>query len=86
MTITIYIRDKCSFCDRALLLLRKKNIDLQVINASHDEAVRTQMMEKTGGRTFPQILIGDKPIGGCDDLYALEASGQLDTLLQGEDT
>jgi len=82
MKVTIYIRDHCSFCDRALKLLREKNINMQVINANHDETARAQMIEKTGGRTFPQIIIGNKPIGGCDNLYALEATGQLDTLLQ----
>jgi len=85
MKVTLYIRDHCRFCDRALTLLREKNVDLDIINASGDETIRAQMIERAGGRhTFPQIFIGNKPIGGCDDLYALEAAGQLDALLQGE--
>jgi len=83
MHVTIYIRDNCRFCDRALTLLRKKNVDLHIINANGDETLRAQMIEKSGRRTFPQIFIGEKAIGGCDDLYALEETGQLDGLLLG---
>jgi len=84
VNVTIYIRDHCRFCDRALALLRQKNIALEIINATGDEALRAQMMAKSSRHSFPQIFIGDKPIGGCDDLYALEETGELDMLLQGE--
>jgi len=82
MNVTIYIRDNCRFCDRALTLLQSKNIDLHIINASEDARLRAQMIEKSGRNTFPQIFIGDKPVGGCDDIHALEESGQLDALLR----
>jgi len=85
MKVTLYIRDHCRFCDRALALLRGKMVELDIINASGNEALRQEMIEKSGGRTFPQIFINDRPIGGCDDLYALEAAGQLDVLLHGQD-
>jgi len=84
MSVTIYIRNNCRFCDRALALLREKNVAIELINATDDEALRVQMIEKSGGRTFPQIFINHEPIGGCDALYALEAAGRLDALLQGE--
>jgi len=87
MNVTLYIRDHCRFCDRALALLREKNIDVQIINAGTDEALKAEMIARSGGRcSFPQIFVGDKLIGGCDDLYALEKAGQLDALLQGEST
>jgi len=84
VNVTIYIRDHCHFCDRAVALLHEKNVVFEVINAGADEGLKAQMIEKSGRRTFPQIFIGDKPVGGCDDLLRLEKTGQLDILLRGE--
>ena len=73
----------CPFCSRAKNLLKKKGIDFTEIDVDGDPALRQQMTERSGGgRTVPQIFIDGKPIGGSDELAALELSGELDRLLQ----
>ena len=80
--IDIYTRDFCGFCARAKSLLDKKGVAYTEYNATETPDVRAKMIDRAGGRsTFPQIFIGDRHIGGCDDLYALDAAGQLDPLL-----
>ena len=80
--VTVYYRDFCGYCSRAIKLLKKKNIDLKTINAGMDKNKKREMIERSnGGRTFPQIFIGDEHIGGCDDMMALERSGKLDQML-----
>lgn len=80
--VTIYTRPFCGYCARALRLLQDKEADFTEIEAGMDPNLRSEMMEKSGGRTtFPQIFIGEAHIGGCDDIMDLERSGQLDPLL-----
>jgi len=80
--VDIYTRDFCGFCARAKSLLDKKGVAYTEYNATETPDVRAKMIDRAGGRsTFPQIFIGDRHIGGCDDLYALDAAGQLDPLL-----
>ena len=81
--VTIYTRDGCSSCVAALSLLRKKNASFVEFNASKEPSYRAEMMQKSGRTTFPQIFIGTKHVGGCDDLHALDARGGLDPLLNG---
>lgn len=79
--IVIYTTAVCPYCVRAKSLLKQKNVDFKEIRVDSDFAQREEMIRLTGRRTVPQIFINDKPIGGCDDLYALEAQGKLDQLL-----
>ncbi|MCD1636879.1 glutaredoxin 3 [Martelella mediterranea] len=80
--IDIYTRDFCGFCARAKSLLDKKGVTYTEYNATETPDVRARMIDRAGGRsTFPQIFIDNRHIGGCDDLYALDAAGQLDPLL-----
>ena len=80
--VTIYTRPFCSFCARALSVLGAKGADVTEIEAGFDPARRREMVEKSGGRnTFPQIFIGERHIGGCDDMLALDRAGELDPLL-----
>lgn len=80
--IIIYSTLICPYCVRAKMLLKRKGLDLQEIIIS-DEKSRDEMIAKAGGkRTVPQIFIGDEHIGGCDELHALESSGQLDKILK----
>ncbi len=81
--IIIYTSAHCPYCDRAKLLLKQKNQTFTEIRVDLDPEKRDEMIEKTNRRTVPQIFINDKAIGGCDDLYALNAAGQLDKLLEG---
>jgi glutaredoxin 3 len=80
--VLIYTTPSCPYCVKAKSLLTKKGIKFQEIDVAQDDSVRASMIAKAGGRrTVPQIFIGETHVGGCDDLYALEARGQLDTLL-----
>ncbi len=80
--VVIYTTKICPYCVRAKILLKKKQVEFKEIDAS-DPSVRDEMIKKAGGRkTVPQIFINDQHIGGCDDLYELDAKHQLDDLLK----
>jgi glutaredoxin 3 len=79
--ITMYVTGWCPYCQRAGGLLTKKNLAFNQIDVDDDAKFRQEMIARSGRRTVPQIFIGDKHIGGCDDLFALEGSGELDRLL-----
>ena len=80
--IIIYTRQGCGYCARAKQLLDRKAVAYEEKDASHAPALRQEMVQRSGGgATFPQIFIGDRHVGGCDDLYALERAGRLDPLL-----
>lgn len=81
-TITVYSGPNCPYCVRAKQLLQSKGAAFTDINVKADPAALEQMLSRSNGKqTIPQIFIGDKHIGGCDDLYALDRAGQLDPLL-----
>jgi glutaredoxin 3 len=80
--VTIYTRPFCGYCARALSLLQEKGADVTEIEAGMDPAKRREMMDRSGRSTFPQIFIGAEHIGGCDELMALDAAGQLDARLE----
>ena len=80
--VTIYTTSTCPYCYAAKDLLRKKQVRFSEIDVTGKPAERRAMIERAGGRTsVPQIFIGDRHVGGCDDLYALERAGHLDPLL-----
>lgn len=81
--VQIYTTNYCPYCVRAKELLKKKNISFDEIDLTNNDEGRISLVQKSGGRkTVPQIFIGEHHVGGCDDLYALDASGELDILLQ----
>lgn len=80
--VKIYTTDYCPFCHRAKALLENKGIEYEEISVQHDPSLRAEMEKLSGRRTVPQIFINGKSIGGCDDLYALDAKDNLDNLLQ----
>ena len=80
--VTIYTRDFCPYCSRALKLLKEKGASFTEIKAGMDAKKKQEMIQRSGGgRTFPQIFIDETHIGGCDDMMALERKGALDPLL-----
>lgn len=84
--VEIYTRRFCCFCDAAKELLRRKGVALTEIDTTGKPEVRARMIERAGGRsTVPQIFIGSAHIGGCDDLFALDAAGRLEQMLAGGD-
>ena len=81
--VTVYLSDWCPYCERARGLLTQKNVDFREINVEGDPKLREEMIARSNRRTVPQIFIGDKHVGGCDDLFELDRSGELDRLIQG---
>jgi glutaredoxin 3 len=81
--VTVYLSDWCPYCQRAKNLLSQKQVMINEINIEDDPKLREEMIARSNRRTVPQIFIGDKHVGGCDDLYALDRSGDLDRLIQG---
>ena len=80
--VVIYTKPYCPYCVRALSLLERKGADFEEIEAAFDPEKKAEMIQRSnGGRTFPQIFIGDTHVGGSDELHALEARGGLDELL-----
>jgi glutaredoxin 3 len=81
--ITIYTRPGCGYCAAAKALLTRKGAAFEEINIWEKPGAREEMMSRSGGgSTVPQIFIGDRHVGGSDDLHALDRKGELDTLLQ----
>jgi glutaredoxin 3 len=81
--IEIYTRSWCGFCARAKKLLASKGADFTEIDLDVENRTAEMIQRANGGRTVPQIFIDGKHVGGCDDLYALDAAGKLDPLLGG---
>jgi glutaredoxin 3 len=81
--ITLYVSDWCPYCQLAKQLLTQKNLVFAEIDVDGDAELRREMTARSGRDTVPQIFIGDKHVGGCDDLVALDESGGLDRLIQG---
>jgi glutaredoxin 3 len=81
--IKIYTTPICPYCVRAKALLKKKGAQFEEVDVFMDADARQEMEDKSQGRrSVPQIFIGEKHVGGCDDLYALERQGELDPLLK----
>ena len=80
--VLMYATAICPYCIRAEQLLRSKGVqEIEKIRVDLDPARRAEMTARTGRRTVPQIYIGERHIGGCDDLMALNAAGKLDPLI-----
>lgn len=79
--VTIYTRRFCGYCSAAKTLLEEKGVAFDEIDATGDPEKRNEMIQRSGRFTFPQIFVGTRHIGGCDDLYALADRGELDALL-----
>jgi len=82
--VVIYTKSTCPHCHAAKALLAKKGAAFDEIGVDGDRGKQAAMAEKAGGRfTVPQIFVGGTHVGGCDDLYDLDAAGELDRLLAG---
>ena len=80
--VEIYTKTFCSYCWRAKHLLEGKRVNYKEISLDSGGEARQQMIERANGRTtVPQIFIGGRHIGGCDDLVALERAGKLDEMI-----
>jgi len=82
-SVLMYCTAACPFCQSAERLLLKKGAHIDKVRIDLEPARRAEMTHKSGGRrTVPQIWIGSRHVGGCDDLYALEREGKLAPLLE----
>lgn len=82
-SVEIYVKTTCSYCMRARRLLDEKKVDYAAYVVDFDSAKRQEMIQRADGRTtVPQVFIGGRHVGGCDDLMALEQRGELDRLLE----
>lgn len=83
--VVMYSTAYCGYCQRARNLLERKGVAVQEIKVDEDARERETMLQRSGGRrTVPQIFIGERHVGGYDDLAALDRSGELDQLLMGK--
>jgi len=80
-TILMFAKAWCPYCDRARALLQSKNLSFDEIDIEARPEQREEMIRRSGRRTVPQIFIGERHVGGCDELMALERAGELDRLL-----
>jgi glutaredoxin 3 len=81
--VKMYTSNWCPYCSRAKALLQQRGVtDLQELVVDGQPALRAHMTELTGRTSVPQIFIGDTHVGGCDDLHALDARGELLPMLQ----
>jgi len=81
--IEVYSGDFCPYCVKAKSLLKKKGLEFSEFNVKRDMKRQAEMAERApGARTSPQIVINDRQVGGCDELYALESSGELNRWLE----
>ena len=81
--VLMYLTATCPFCQSAERLLEEKGVrEIEKIRVDLHPERRSEMMQKSGRRTVPQIWIGERHVGGCDDLYALDREGKLDSLLE----
>tara|TARA_R110002124_G_scaffold129113_1_gene290202 strand:- start:252 stop:509 length:258 start_codon:yes stop_codon:yes gene_type:complete len=81
-SVEIYTSPLCGFCHAAKRLLTQKGVNFAEVDVLANPDRKPEMIERAnGGRTVPQIFVGDTHVGGCDDLFALERQGKLDALL-----
>jgi len=79
--VVMYSTRLCPYCIRARMLLDRKGVEYIDIRIDQEPDRRPEMEARSGRTTVPQIFIGGRHVGGCDDIYALESTGELDTLL-----
>ena len=80
--VVMYATAVCPYCIRAEALLKAKGAEIDKILVDREPQRKNEMIQRTGRRTVPQIFIGDRHVGGCDDLVALDQSGGLEPLLK----
>ncbi len=83
--VKVYTSDWCGFCTAAKQLLKTRGIAFEEVDTSGNDELRAWLRQTTGRRTVPQIFIGERAIGGYEELRMLDIQGQLGKLVAGED-
>tara|TARA_R100000908_G_C3743056_1_gene139086 strand:+ start:99 stop:377 length:279 start_codon:yes stop_codon:yes gene_type:complete len=81
----IFSANYCSYCKQVIMLLTYKGAHYEVFDVANNDIARMLLFERTGLRTVPQVFLGEKFLGGCSDVLAMDESGELDILIKGED-
>jgi glutaredoxin 3 len=81
--VVMYCKSWCPYCHRARALLVSKGVQVEEIDIEQWPERQEEMLRRSGRTTVPQIFIGQRHVGGCDDIYELDAAGGLDPLLRG---
>jgi glutaredoxin 3 len=84
--VVMYSTGWCPYCARARALFERKGIGFREIDIETDAELRAEMLTRSGRRSVPQIFVGERHVGGFEELYDLERSGELDSILQSEKT
>jgi glutaredoxin 3 len=79
--VVIYATAWCGYCERARQIFRRKGVEFDEVDVDSGAAARREMLTRSGRRSVPQIFIGERHVGGSEDLLALDVSGELDALL-----
>ena len=79
--VTLYTTEPCGFCRQAKALLQARKVDYREVNLAKDPAGRSALVELTGQMTFPQVVVGERAIGGFRELLAADRAGTLEQLL-----
>jgi glutaredoxin 3 len=79
--VTVYTTDPCSFCLRVKALLKSRNVEFDEVNLAKDPTGRVELARRTGMMSFPQVLVGERVLGGYSDVQRAVDSGELDELL-----
>lgn len=79
--VQVYTTDNCAYCNRAKALLQRRGIPYEEVDVSADHEKRVWLVTTTGRRTVPQVFIKGRPVGGSDELHALDRNGELKRLL-----
>jgi len=79
--VTLYTTDPCGFCRQAKMLLKSRGVRFEEVNLAKDPSGRADLVSRTGQMTFPQILVGDRAIGGFRELLEADRAGVLETLI-----
>jgi len=80
--VILYSKDYCAFCRHAKALLTSKGAEFEEINIENDESLQEEVRRKSGRWTVPQIFVDGKPLGGFEEIRELDASGELDRILE----
>lgn len=83
--VTIYTGSFCGHCTRALALLQRRGIEYTEVSVEDHPELRTELVAKSGRRTLPQIFVGERFVGGAEELATMDRNGELDHILQSEE-
>lgn len=84
-SVTVYTGSFCGYCLQVTTLLERRGIPYTEVSVEDEPGLREQLLARSGRRTLPQVFVGERYIGGADEIRALDASGKLTTLMQTEE-